>query len=303
MVDLSTTISGLRMKNPTMLASGILGESGESLFRIAGKGAGAVVTKSIGMEPKIGHKNPSFVEMEHGVLNAMGLPNPGIEAFSEEVSKAVASGIPVLGSIFGKDKGEFITLARKMEEYGVQGLELNLSCPHAKGYGAELGHDRNIVREITEAVKNAVRIPVFPKLSPNVESIADIALAVEEAGGEGVVVINTMKAVAINAELAMPVLANAVGGLSGPAIKPIGLRCVYEIRKGTELPIIGVGGVITGRDAVEYFMAGASAVQIGSGIYYRGRDVFTLVCGEIEKFMEKQGYESIEEMVGIAVKK
>jgi dihydroorotate dehydrogenase (NAD+) catalytic subunit len=303
MVDISTSISGLRLKNPTMLAAGIFGETGDSLLNMAENGAGAIVTKSIGIDSREGHANPTFVETEHGILNAMGLPNPGIENYGREIEKALSSGVPVIGSIFGKDAAEFEKLATKMEEYGVHAVELNLSCPHAKGYGAELGHDKEKVEEITRAVKNAVNIPVFPKLSPNVPNISEIAKVVEKAEGDAIVAINTLRAMAISAELATPILANTIGGYSGPGIKPIGLRCVYEIKASTELPIIGVGGILTGKDAAEYIMAGASAVQIGSGIFYKGGGVFTEVCREITEFMEKNSYKSIEEMVGIAGEK
>lgn len=302
MVNISTTISDIKLKNPTMLAAGILGETGDSLIKVAKGGAGALVTKSIGLEPREGHPNPTFVETGHGILNAMGLPNPGIESYEEEVKKALKTGIPVIGSIFGGDAKEFETLAKKMENYGVNAIELNLSCPHAKGYGTELGHDKKKVEEITRAVKNVVNIPVFVKISPNVSNIVEIAKAVEDAGGDGIVAINTLKAMAINAELAMPILSNAVGGYSGPAIKPIGLRCVYEIKYATDLPIIGVGGILSGMDAVEYIMAGANAVQIGSGVYYRGEGIFKEICQQISEFMKKHGYRSIQEMVGIAGK-
>jgi dihydroorotate dehydrogenase (NAD+) catalytic subunit len=303
MGDLSTTITGLKLKNPTMLASGILGETGESLLTIAKAGAGALVTKSVGPEQREGHKNPTFIETEHGILNAMGLPNPGIDDFRDEVNVALESKIPVIGSIFGKDAEEFAELATKMEVYGVHAVELNLSCPHVKALGAELGHDPKIVTDITKAVKGAVNIPVFVKLSPNVKSIAELARAVEEAKGDAVVVINTVKAMAINADLAMPVLSNTIGGLSGPAIKPVGLRCVYEIRTQTDLPIIGVGGIINGTDAVEYIMAGATCVQIGSGIYYKGKGIFEDVCREMQNFMDNHRYNTVKEMVGIAAKR
>lgn len=303
MVDISTEFAGLRLKNPTMLAAGILGETGYSLLNITKGGAAAVVTKSIGVSPREGHPNPTFVEMEHGILNAMGLPNPGIEEYKKEVETALKGDIPVIGSIYGANASEFELLATKMEQYGVSALELNLSCPHAKGYGAELGHDKKKVGEITKAVKKAVALPVFVKLSPNVSNIAEIAKVVEEALGDGVVAINTLKAMAINAELGIPILSNAVGGLSGPAIKTVGLRCVYEIKKETEIPIIGVGGIITGKDAVEYIMAGASAIQIGSGVFYKGNEIFNNVSQEIREFMEVHGYNSIKEMVGIATKR
>lgn len=303
MVDISTNISKLRLKNPTMLASGILGETGESLLKVGRGGAGAIVTKSIGIEPKEGHPNPTFVETEHGILNAMGLPNPGIEEYEKEVKLAFGTGVPVIGSIFGGSSEEFVLLATKMEQYGVNGVELNLSCPHAKGYGTELGHDLDKVEEITKAVKNAVDTPVFVKLSPNVSNLGEIAQAIERADGDGVVAVNTVKAMAINTELGVPVLGNIKGGLSGPGIKPIGIRCVFEIKSATDLPIIGVGGILSGKDAVEYIMAGASAVQIGSGVFYKGAGIFNEVCQQIKEFMETHGYETVEEMIGIAQKR
>ncbi len=300
MVEISVSVAGIELRNPTMMASGILGETGESLLSMAQYGCGAVVTKSIGMEPKEGNKNPTFFEAPHSIINAMGLPNPGIGEYEAELRKAKEAEIPVIGSIYGKDAGEFEALAQKMEQYGADAVELNLSCPHAKGYGAELGHDPQRVREITKSVKEAIGIPVFAKLSPNVSRISEIAKAVEEAGGDGIVAINTLKAMAISAQLAQPVLANVKGGLSGPAIKPVGIRCVYEIREDTEIPIIGVGGIQTGLDAVEYIMAGAEAVQIGSGIHFRGKGIFKDICQEIKDFMEENGYSNIREMVGIA---
>jgi dihydroorotate dehydrogenase (NAD+) catalytic subunit len=303
MVDISITIAGLTLKNPTILASGILGETGESLLSVAREGCGALTTKSIGIEPKEGHPNPTFVETEHGILNAMGLPNPGIEEYKDEFERAMDAGVPIVGSIYGKDAQEFQHLARKMQEFGASALELNLSCPHAKGYGAELGHDPKKVMWIVRAVKDTVDIPVFAKLSPNVSSISKIASAVDKAQGDGIVAINTLSAMAIDPDLAIPILANKTGGLSGPAIKPVGIRCVFEIKSETDLPIIGVGGILSGRDAVEYIMAGASAVQIGSGVYYKGRGIFKEVCNEIIEFMDSHGYSRIEEMVGIAHKR
>jgi dihydroorotate dehydrogenase (NAD+) catalytic subunit len=240
------------------------------------------------------------VELEYGMINAMGLPNPGIDNYGEELKAALKFGKPVIGSIFGKDSEEFVNLARKMESFGAHALELNLSCPHADGYGLEIGSDERMVEKIVNAVKSDVNIPVFTKLSPNVTNIKGMAKAVEGGGGDGIVAINTVKAMAIEPELTMPILSNRVGGLSGKAIKPIGLRCVYEIHEEVGLPIVGVGGVETGRDAVEYIMAGASAVEIGSAVRSRGPEVFKSVCHEITEFMTRNGFSNIEEMIGIA---
>lgn len=300
MADLRVEIAGLGLRNPFILASGILGETGSSLLRVAQAGAGAVVTKSIGPEPREGYPNPTVVELETGIINAVGLSNPGIEAFIDEMRIAKQGDVPVIGSIFGKNEGEISEVAGLMEEAGAAAIELNLSCPHARNVGAELGKDPETVRSIVSAVKNSVRIPVFAKITPNVTDVVDAGLAVANSRGDGIVAINTVKAMAINPEAAKPILSNRVGGLSGPAIKPIGVRCVYELYENINIPIIGVGGILTGKDALEYLMAGAVAVQIGSAAYYRGIKVFQRVVKEIEQFLDGYGYESVKDVVGIA---
>ena len=302
MVELSIELAGLKLRNPTILASGILGETGKTLLRIIHAGAGAVTTKSIGLEPRVGHDNPTIVELDCGLLNAMGLPNPGIEDFSNELKVVVASGVPVVGSIFGKDAEEFAKLASLMADVGVHALELNLSCPHAEGYGAELGSDPKRVQEITAAVRAAVTIPVFVKLTPNTSDIVLLGRAAVAGGCAGLVAINTVKGMAINADVAKPVLSNKFGGYSGPGIKPIGLRCVFELSNADlGVPLIGVGGITTGRDIAEYIMAGASAVQVGTAVYYHGISVFEKIVKELETFMQDNGYTSIKDMVGLAL--
>ena len=304
MADISVTIAGIELKNPTMLASGILGQTGQSLLRIINEGgAGAVVTKSIGMEPREGHGSPCALELDNGLLNAMGLPNPGIDAFEPEMKIALKGDAPIIGSIFADTGDKFSMLAARMEEFGAHAVELNLSCPHADKYGLDIGSDLEKVSDIVGQVKNAVKIPVFAKLSPMVPDIGQIALAVQEAGGDGLVAINTIKAMKIEPELGMPVLKNKVGGLSGPAIKPAGIRAVYEIAGKVEIPIIGVGGINTGMDALEYLMAGASAIQIGSGVHYRGIDVFRKVNQEIAEFMDRKGYSKLNDIIGLARRK
>lgn len=270
------------------------------MLRVYNAGAGGVVTKSIGPTPRTGYPNPTIVETDVGLLNAVGLPNPGIEEFRPEVEVALKGGAVVIGSVYGKDADEFAATARKMAGYGVPAIELNLSCPHAKGLGTEIAQHEATVREITAAVKARVNVPVFPKLSPNVANIASFAEAAEDAGADGIVAINTVKAMSIVPELRMPVLAYKIGGLSGPAIRPIGVRCVYEIREAVEIPIVGVGGVETGRDALEYIMAGASAVQIGTALLSRGFDVFALVSAEVSRILDDVGLKSVREAIGVA---
>lgn len=297
---LSVCVAGMEMRNPLMLASGIMGETAGSLLRIASSGAGAVVTKSIGLEPREGYPNPTLVELPYGYLNGMGLPNPGIEAFIDELLGLREIDIPVIGSIFGSEPDEFALLAWKMEEAGVSAVELNLSCPHAKGYGMEVGVDPSAVRKIVERTTDEVDIPVLAKLTPNTHRLCEVALAVQEGGGDGVVAINTLKAMAISIEAMTPILSNKIGGLSGPAIKPVGLRCVWELYEILDIPVIGAGGIESYSDALEYIMAGAAAVQIGSAVGRRGPEIFRKISEGIEGFLQKNGFKSIEELVGIA---
>jgi dihydroorotate dehydrogenase (NAD+) catalytic subunit len=300
MVDLRTEIASVKLRNPTMLASGFLDETGGSMGRVYQAGAGAVVTKSIGPQPREGYPNPTIVEIEAGLLNAVGLPNPGIIEYEHEVKRAQAAGAVIIGSVYGKDAKEYASVGAKMSTYGVAAVELNLSCPHAKGLGTEIAQDEAAVRDFTRAVKDAVEIPVFPKLSPNVQDIATFALAAEEGGADGIVAVNTLKAMAITPELKMPSLANKFGGLSGPALRPIGVRAVYDICEKVHIPVIGVGGVGSGRDALEYIMAGASAVQVGTAILSRGLGVFEEITREMAVLLGDGGFHSVREAVGVA---
>ena len=283
-----------------MLASGIMDEDAGSMTRIFKSGAGAIVTKSIGLEPRSGYQNPTAIEVEDGIINAMGLPNPGVDEFSEQISILKKSKIPIIASIFGKNSNEFVKLAEKLQE--ADALELNMSCPHASGYGLEIGCNPSLVKKITSDVKKASSIPIFVKLSPNLSNIVDIAVAAEKAKADALVAINTVKAMKIDINVKTPVLANKTGGYSGRAIKPIGVRCVYDISKKVKIPLIGVGGITTGEDTIEYMMAGASAVQIGTAVYSRGTDVFKKICKEIEQWMADNDYKKIDELIGAAVK-
>ncbi len=299
MVDINTRISEITLENPLLLASGILGQTADSMKNILESGMGGVVTKSIGLEPREGHSNPTMIETEHGLLNAMGLPNPGIDVFLKELKNLSRESKPIIGSVFAGDKEEFIELSVKMEEGGVDAVELNLSCPHAEGYGAAIGTDPELVKDIVRTVKRNTKVPIFAKLTP-FSDIVDVAVAAEEAGSDAIVAINTVQAMAINFETRKPFLGNQVGGYSGPAIKPIGLKCVYDIYQNVDIPIIGCGGITYGRDALEYITAGASALQIGSAIYYRGKDAGALIVEEMKDIMEKEDIKSLVELIGSA---
>ena len=299
MVSLKTEIGSISLERPGIVASGIMDETGPSMVRMLRNGAGAVVTKSVGLEPNAGHANPCFTEVSGGYVNAMGLPNPGIELFKEEMDVAVPEG-RISGSIYGAGPDDFSKLAGRMEDYGACAVELNLSCPHAKGYGMEVGTDPAMVKAIVSAVKSSVSIPVWAKLTPNTHILGDIGMAVQDAGGDAVVAINTLKAMVICPEMGRPLLSNKFGGLSGAAVKPVGVRAVYDLRTVLDIPIVGVGGIETWRDAAEYIMAGASAFQVGSGIGTVGPDVFARINDGLSAFMEEYGYSSIADMRGVA---
>jgi len=303
---LKTKIGELRLRNPTILASGILGTNAGLLKRVSDAGAGAVTTKSISLKPQEGYENPTVVELECGLLNAMGLPNPGIDEFKKEMEKFEKDKeIPLIASCFGTPD-EFPLLASRLDALrGVDAIELDISCPH-HGVG-EISQDAELVKSLVEDIKPVIKKPLIVKLSPNVTSISEIALSAADAGADILSAINTVRGMAINIETAEPVLYNKVGGYSGPGIKPIALRCVYEVfstlkNAGMDVPIIGIGGIICGRDAAEMIMAGASAVGIGTGIMHREIEIFQSVCDEMEEFMLKEGYSNIEEIVGLGVK-
>lgn len=296
-------IAGLKLVNPTMLAAGILGISGLTLKRIVGAGAGAVITKSLGLEPRVGFSNPTVAHVSCGLVNAMGLPNPGVENFCQEMEEADGIDAPLIVSIYGYSPNEYGILAKKLSEMGAEAFELNVSCPHAEKTGAEIGQNPRLIREVVKQTKKLVDKPVIVKLTPNVTNIIELAKAAEDGGADGVTAINTVRAMVINVETGRPILGNRIGGLSGPAIKPIGVRCVFEIFDAIKIPIIGCGGIADWQDAVEYIQAGASAVQIGTAIATKGLNVFREVAEGVEAFFSKKGLSNVKEAVGIAHRK
>jgi len=299
--DLAVRLGPVALRNPFLLASGIWGESGESLAGAWRAGAGGVITKSIGERPRLGYPNPTVEPYaDWGMLNAMGLPNPGMDEYPHEVEVARRAGATVIGSIFGGDAAEFERLARRMEATGVVALELNLSCPHAEGYGTEVGSEPADVEEIVGAVVRSVQIPVIAKITPNTPDPAALAVAAERAGAAAISAINTVRALAIDATLRRPVLAHGLGGLSGPAIKPVGLACVWQIYERVRVPIVGVGGISTAEDALEYVMAGARAVEVGTAITSGGIGLFGRLASGLSARLDELGFSSVTEAVGVA---
>ena len=297
---LCVDLAGLRLANPTMLASGILGLSAESLSNIVTGGAGAIVTKSVGLKPRKGYANPTVVQTSYGLINAMGLPNPGITELIKEIREAKSFGVPIIVSVYGFSPEEYATVAKKAADVGADAVELNVSCPHVEETGSEIGQNPEILAEVVSKVKAVVKKPVFIKLSPNVTNIAQIAEAAAKAGANALTAINTVKAMAIDTETTVPILSNKTGGLSGPAIKPIGIGCVYEIYERAKVPIIGCGGITNWRDAVEFLLAGATAVQIGTAIALKGPNVFKKITHGIDAYLRRKGFKSVNEIVGLS---
>lgn len=293
-------IAGLKLRNPIMNAAGVLGMTAQLLRRVYESGAGAVVTKSLGSEARSGHPNPTVVRVEGGLLNAMGLPNPGVGYFIREITSLKNSGVPVVGSFFGASSEAFVEVACALADAGVDALELNCSCPNTEGEVDLLGADPVNVEEITAAVKEKVNLPVFVKLTPNVTDIAEIAKAAERGGADAITAVNTLKAMTINVETCRPVLANTTGGLSGPALKPVALRCVWDIAGAVRIPIIGCGGVSDWQDAVEFLLCGATAVEVGTAILERGFNVFSDITNGISRYLSENGFKKVKEIVGLA---
>ncbi|GAB6055268.1 dihydroorotate dehydrogenase [Methanobacterium movens] len=299
---LEIKICDIKLKNPTMLAAGVMGSTASSLNWVYRSGAGAVVTKSFSSQPNKGYNNPTTVEVEGGIINAIGLSNPGVETFKKEL-KRLDPQVKVAASIYGVSPEEFAEVASQVEKK-VNLLELNVSCPHAMGgCGAAIGQDAELTFEVVKAVKKSVSIPVITKLTPNVTDLIEIAISAVDAGSDALTLINSLgPGLKIDLETSRPVLSNQIGGMSGPAIKPIALRCVYEVFKAVEIPIIGVGGISNYQDVVEFLFAGASAVQVGTAIMHYGPEIFNEIAVGLEKFMIKKGFSQVDDMVGISHK-
>ncbi len=298
---LSVDVAGLQMDNPTLLASGILGYTAESMGTVIQGGAGAVVSKSIGPKPRTGYANPTVAQVGCGLVNAMGLPNPGIDEFVKEIQQAKkVLTVPFIVSVFGYSGEEYAMIAKKAQIAGADALELNVSCPHVKETGSEIGQNTEILSSVVRKVKAVLAVPVFVKLSPNVTDIVSIGEAVAKAGADALTATNTVRAIAIDSETTRPILGNVVGGLSGPAMKPIALRCVYDLYEHVKIPIIGCGGIMDWQDAVEYLLAGATAVEVGTAISTKGPNVFKEITRGIQKYMRRKGHRRVEDIVGLS---
>ncbi len=297
--SISVQMPGLHLANPTLLASGVHGSSLTKVLDALKFGAGGAITKSIGPEPREGYKEPTLVQVEGGMVNAAGLPNPGADRFSEELVSMKGKKLPVLVSIFGADEKEFSQVVRKLDPNDFAGYELNLSCPHVAGVGTEVGHDPELVSRVVSMVKSKTVKPVFAKLSPNTDKLVEVAQAAVDSGADGLTAINTVRAMPIDIESGRPALSNGYGGLSGGAIRPVALRCVYELREWFDVAIMGCGGVSTWEHAVEFFLAGADAVQIGTATISKFA-IFNDINLGVISYLERKGFSSLEDIVGAA---
>jgi len=299
--SLSTSIGTLTLERPTILASGILGISLDIFERLYRSGAGAVVTKSLSKEPWEGYVNPTIFSVKGGGwLNAVGLANPGATEFSNMISKS--HDVPIIVSLVGSTEDDFDFMIKQFENCKISAYELNLSCPHVAKVGLEVGDDVELVKKIVKKVKLNTNVPVIAKVGLGTTNYLDTVGAACEAGADGITAINTIRAMAIDVETQKPILSNKIGGLSGTPIKPIAVRCVYEISSKFDVPIIGCGGISTWQDAVEFILAGASAVQFGSVLGEHWTEVFAEINNGIKNYMEKNGYSKMSEMIGNAKK-
>ncbi|MDP3781079.1 MAG: dihydroorotate dehydrogenase [Nitrosopumilaceae archaeon] len=297
--SLSTSIGSIQIERPTMLASGILGISLDVFNRIYNAGAGAVVTKSLSKEPWEGYPNPTIFSVKGGGwLNAIGLSNPGAPYFAKMISQNKE--IPIIVSLVGSVEDDFTFMIKQFESCKILAFELNLSCPHVEKVGLEVGDDPELVKKIIKKIKSVTKTPIIAKVGLGTTNYLDTVLAAQESGADAITAINTLRAMAIDVETERPILSNKIGGLSGTPIKPIAVRCVYEISTMYDIPIIGCGGVSSWEDAVEFILAGASAVQLGSIVGDNWLSVFDDINNGITKYMEKKGFSKIEEMIGRA---
>ncbi len=303
MANLKINFCGVEFQNPTVLASGVLGVTASSLKKVVKSGAGGVTTKSIWLEEHLGHVNPVMFGTESYFMNAVGVPDAGIKKAQDETFPEYNKDkkAPIIANIIASKVSDFEKITEEITKCNPDLIEVNISCPNVEDeFGKPFACSIADAAGVTKVVKSSTDLPVIIKLSPNVENIASIARACAEEGADGFTLINTVgPGMAIDIDLRTPILSNRVGGVSGPAIKPIAVKCIYDVYKATGLPIIGTGGVMNGRDAIELMMVGASLVGMGTMVYYRGAEGFRKVVEEINDWCEENGVKNLEEIIGI----
>jgi dihydroorotate dehydrogenase (NAD+) catalytic subunit len=298
-MNLSVKIGGLTMRNPVTVASGTFGYGEEYSRLIDINRLGAVTVKGIRLNPVPGNRTPRTAEVTSGMLNAIGLQGPGVDGFIKKYWPFLKTlQVPTIINIWGTTVEEYAEVARRFDALGVVGaLELNVSCPNIKEGGAQFGTDPRLLGQVVSACRKATSLPLITKMSPNVPSIAPLARAAEECGSDGLSVTNSFPAMAIDIETRKPRLANITGGLTGPCIKPIAIKLVWEASRAVKIPIIGMGGIQSAADAIEFLMAGATAVAVGTANFYEPRTALDVIEG-IRAFMERKGIQDIREVTG-----
>jgi len=297
---LETSVCGIKLRNPLILASGIRGNSAGLLIRAGKEGAGAATSKSCSLLPREGHANPTMVDADGAYMNAIGLSNPGVDEEIYEIREAASkAGIPIIASIYAQEVRQFAEVAARISEAKPAMLEVDISCPNVHREGAMFSSYAKDAAEVCVAVRDASSLPFSVKLSPDVPNIGEIARACVGSGASCITAINTIGGMYIDAHARHAVLANSFGGVSGAAIKPVALKAVYNIRKavGEKVPIIGTGGVFTGLDAIEMLLAGATCVGVGTAIATRKEPApFAAIAAEMEAFMKKEGIKRLSEV-------
>ncbi|MGA9048248.1 MAG: dihydroorotate dehydrogenase [Dehalococcoidia bacterium] len=304
-IDLSVRLTpGLTLINPVMTASGTFGYGNEYGDLVDIQKLGAIICKGTTLEPRDGNAQPRIIEVTAGILNSIGLQNIGVEALIKEHAPVWAGWkVPVIVNIAGDTVEEYAKVASKLEGVkGVSGVEVNISCPNVKCGGMQFGTDPGMAAEVTKAVRAATSLPLIVKLSPNVTDITVIAMAVEKAGADAVSLINTLSGMAIDIDKREPMLGNLMGGLSGPAVRPVALQMVYRVVGSVGIPVIGCGGIISGRHALEFIMAGATAVEVGTATFTDPQSVLNIIIEDIQSFMAAEGVARIGDLRGAARK-
>ncbi len=297
--DLTVKIGRMNLKNPVVVSSGTFGfgEEFQDFFDLSR--LGAIIPKGISLKPKAGNPPPRIFETEGGILNSIGLQNPGFRAFIKDKLPYYQNlKTHLIVNFFGNTQKEYIELARRFDDVeGISGLEMNISCPNIKRGGTVFGTDPQIVYRLVQAVRKATALTLVVKLSPNVTDIASMAKSAEEGGADAVSLVNTFRAMAVNIHTRKPELGNIIGGLSGPAIKPIALRMVWEVRQAVQIPIIGMGGIMNAKDAIEFILVGASAVQIGTANLINPKTAIEVLRG-IKEYLSKNKIDHVQKLIG-----
>ncbi len=297
--DLSIAIGKMNLKNPVIVASGTFGFAEEYEDFLNLDSLGAIVTKGISLKPMMGNPPPRIFETEGGVLNSIGLQNPGFDAFVKTKLPSLRRlNTPVIVNFFGNSQSEYVDLARRFDHLrGISGLEMNISCPNVEQGGIAFCMDPKMTYDVVRAVRKSTGLTLIVKLSPNVTDISQMARSAEEAGADAVSLVNTFKAMAVNIHSVKPELGNITGGLSGPAIKPIALRMVWEVSQVVRIPVIGMGGIRKADDAIEFILVGATAVQIGTANLVNPKTAFEVIDG-IEKYLLEKKTDRLRKLTG-----